>query len=184
VKTIPEHCRPTPPIAGVVINGVLFNVSWLAIVIPQSSRWAPLVVILHLFVHFRVFGHGLAEARLVLVVSVLGSVLDQVLFLTGVLTVTGAPSLAPLWLSCLWPVFASTLMHAFSGLQQRPLLAMAVGAMGGALTYLAGTRLTDIAFGSPVWGPVTMGLTWAILLPALLAGASLAANGGQNRDAA
>jgi len=167
---------------GVVVNGLLFNLSWLAIVIPHSSRWAALVVVLHLLVHFRLFGHGPAEAGLILVVTVIGLIFDQVLFLTGVLTVTGNPSLAPLWLTCLWPVLATTLMHAFSGLQQRLFLASAAGGLGGALTYIAGTRLSDVEFASTVWGPVAMGLTWAVLFPALLVGASLAA-GGQYRNA-
>jgi len=184
MKTSLDSVRPTVTFAGALANGLLFNLSWLAIVIPHSSRWAPLVVVAHLLVHFRLFGHGLAEARLVLVVSVLGFIFDQVLFLTGILTVSGQPSLAPLWLSCLWPVFATTLMHAFSGLQQRLLLAAVVGATGGALTYLAGTRLTDIAFASPIWGPVALALAWSILFPAFLTGASLAETGGQHRNAA
>ena len=75
--------------------------------------------------------------------------------------------LAPFWLSCLWPVLATTMMHAFSGLQKHLLMAAVLGAVGGTLSYLAGTRLTDVAFGSPVAGPVAIGLLWAALFPML-----------------
>ena len=184
IKAFAQHYRPAPTTVGAVVNGLLFNLSWLAIVLPHSSRWAPLVVILHLLVHFRFFGYGVAEARLVLIVTMMGLLLDQIFFLTRVFTVSGAPSLAPLWLSCLWPVLATTLMHSFGALQQRLLLAAVVGGVGGALTYMAGTRLSDVDFVSAVWGPVTMALTWAMLFPALLVGASLASGNGQHRDTA
>ena len=181
LRTLQGYHRPLSPMVGALANGLLFNLSWLAIVLPHSSRWAPLVVLAHLLVHFRMFGYGSGEARLILVVTVMGLVLDQLLFLTGVLTVSGAPSLAPLWLSCLWPVLATTLMHAFKALHPRPLLAASVGAVGGALTYVAGTRLSDVDFASAVWGPVTLGFLWALLFPALLVGASLASGHGQHR---
>jgi hypothetical protein len=183
MKSVPQQYRPRSTVAGALINALLFNLSWLAIVIPHSSRWAPLVVVLHLLVHFRLFGYGPGEARLILMVTVMGLILDQMLFLTRVLTVSGEPALAPLWLTCLWPVLATTLMHAFSTLQQRLVLASAAGGLGGALTYVAGTRLSDVEFASAMWGPVALGLTWAVLFPALLVGASLAA-GGQYRNAA
>lgn len=167
----------TPSLAVVVANGTLFNLSWLGIVLTHSPLLGPVIVLLHLAVHFRFFGHGLVEAKYILVVAVAGLLLDQLLFLSGVLTTAGGTLLAPLWLSCLWPVLATTMMHAFSGLQTRHYLAALVGAIGGALSYTAGTRLSDVEFGSAVWGPVTLGVAWAVLFPALLAGARLMKDG-------
>jgi hypothetical protein len=73
-----------------------------------------------------------------------------------------------LWLACLWPVFATTLMHTFAGLQNRVFLAVVFGALGGALSYTAGVRLTTIEFGSPLWGPFILGALWAVVFPLLL----------------
>lgn len=154
-----------------VANGILFNISWLAIVGTHSPLIAPAVVATHLIVHFAFSGRGLPEAKLVLAVTVVGFLLDWLLFSTGVFTISGATASAPLWISCLWPVLATTLMHAFRGLQQRPWLASAIGAIGGTGSYLAGTRMTDVEFASLFWGPVIIAITWALVFPLLLSAA-------------
>lgn len=183
-----DHQRPgsprsgTPSLAVVLANGTLFNLSWLAIVLTHSALLGPVIVLLHLAVHFRFFAYGMVEAKYILIVAVAGLLLDQLLFLSGVLASAGGALLAPLWLSCLWPVLATTMMHAFSGLQTRRSLAALVGAIGGALSYMAGTRLSDVAFGSEFWGPIALGIAWAVLFPALLAGARLMQYGSGNPD--
>lgn len=151
------------------INGILFNLSWFAIVLTHSSLIAVAIVLVHLLAHFRLMGKGTAELRLIAAVTLGGAVLDQLLFRIGVFNLAGLPALAPLWLACLWPVFATTLMHTFAGLQHRVSLAVVLGALGGALSYTAGVRLTAIEFGSPLWGPVVLGALWAVGFPLLLA---------------
>lgn len=151
-----------------VINGLMFNISWLAIVYTHSPVLAPLFVCAHLVVHFRLMGRGPSEAYFILCVTGLGVFLDQLLFALGIFDIGGVAGPAPLWISCLWPVLATTFMHAFSGLQSRPWLAAIFGAVGGAGSYIAGTGLTDVQFGSANWGPLIMGVFWALLFPTLL----------------
>jgi Protein of unknown function (DUF2878) len=158
-----------------VINSLMFNVSWLAIVLSQSDFWAPLLAATHLIIHFVLMGRGRVELQLIMAVSVFGLLLDQLLFRIGVFTLAGSNGFAPLWLSCLWPVLATTLMHAFSSLNTRLLLAVMVGAIGGAASYTAGTRLSGIAFGSPDYGPLIMASLWALLFPLLLRAAQYSA---------
>jgi hypothetical protein len=149
-------------------NALLFNLSWLAIVLTQSPVIAPLVVAMHLLLHGVVIGAGHGELRLIAGVTLGGAILDQALFRAGVFNLAGQPALAPLWLACLWPVFATTLMHSFAVLQNRIVLAAACGAVGGALSYIAGVRLSAIEFASTLWGPVLLALLWAAIFPLLL----------------
>ncbi len=179
----PDAQRFGPPSLAVVLaNGTLFNISWLAIVLTHSALLSPMVVLIHMAIHFRLFGYGMIEAKYILVVAFVGLLLDQLLFLAGVLTTEGGTGPAPLWLSCLWPVLATTMMHAFSGLQSRILLAALFGAIGGALSYTAGTRLSDVEFVSAFWGPATLAVAWAVLFPAMLAGARLMTDFGRDTD--
>jgi len=157
----------------VVFNGLLFNVSWLAIVYTHSSVLAVCVASAHLLVHFLFMGRGWPEAKLVLAVSLLGFILDQLIFAAGILGATYTHALAPFWISCLWPVFATTLMHAFSSLQNRLVLAAVIGSVGGTASYLAGASLSDVQFVSPLWGPAGMSVVWSGLFPLLLLGARL-----------
>jgi hypothetical protein len=183
MNTLTKLFAPGSYMAKTLANGLLFNVSWLAIVSTHYSVLALAVAGLHLLIHFSIMGRGIVEARLVFGVMLAGFLLDQVFFAVGIFTVSGKFSFAPLWLSCLWPVLATTLMHAFSGLQQRLLLASVIGAIGGAGSYWAGTRLSDVDFTSLFWGPIIMALTWAIVFPALMLAARLNMTRGTQTDA-
>ena len=151
-----------------VVNVLMFNAAWFAILLTQSSFIAPVIVILSLFAHFQVMGKGKPELLLIAGVTSLGFVIDQALFGTGVFNLAGKAALAPLWLTCLWPVFATTLMHAFDWLQGKLILSSVVGAVGGCLSYIAGARLTLIDFGSALWGPLIIAALWAIIFPLFL----------------
>ncbi|MEH6592582.1 MAG: DUF2878 domain-containing protein [Halioglobus sp.] len=166
-----------------LMNGLLFNVSWFAIIYTQSTILAPLLASLHLIVHFSLMGRGLPEAAFILGVTVLGILVDQTLFYLGVFTVNGQAALAPLWITCIWPVLATTCMHAFRGLSHHSWLAALFGAIGGAGSYIAGTSLTDVQFGSAVWGPWIMAALWMILFPVLLSLARVWINGMEVTDA-
>ena len=155
-------------VVGMLINGALFNLSWLAIVMTHSAAIAPAVVVVHLAIHFALFGVTRGELQLVVGMLAAGVVVDQLLFRVGVFSVAGLASAPPVWMTCLWPVLATTLMHAFRGLQGRPLLSSVLGAVSGAASYTAGTRLSDVAFFSELWGPVSLGILWAVLFPLLL----------------
>ena len=148
-------------------NGLLFNLSWLAIVTSESLFIAPAVVLAHLLVHQLWIGRGARELVFIAGVALFGVLLDNLLFAVGLFTVNGEPGLAPLWLSCLWPVLATTFQHAFAGLQRSLPLAAVLGAVGGAGSYYAGTGMSAVDFAHPVAGLVVIGALWALLFPAL-----------------
>jgi hypothetical protein len=170
-------------VLNTVANGLMFNVSWFAIVVSQSALLAPVIAVVHLIIHFSVMGRGRMELGLVAAVGLLGVGIDQALFAVGVFTRVGVADLPPMWMICIWPVLATTLLHAFSGLAHRPVLAAVFGAIGGAASYLAGTRMTDVDFGSATLGPVVMGVLWAVLFPVLLRLANRLENYGGNTNA-
>tara|TARA_R110002073_G_scaffold1286_2_gene9042 strand:+ start:344 stop:883 length:540 start_codon:yes stop_codon:yes gene_type:complete len=151
----------------VVTNAIFFNISWFVIVVTQSALIGPAQAVLHLLLHFWLIGRGVAELRLIAVVLVLGIGVDQLMFASGVLSAPGV-SLAPVWLSCLWPVFATTLCHAFRGFHDRTVLAVLLGAFGGAGSYVAGARLSEVDIASPVIGTLVLALVWGVLFPLLL----------------
>jgi hypothetical protein len=151
-----------------IINGLMFNISWFIIVSFESALVAVCAAVLHLLIHFAVMGKGYIELKVVLQVALVGVVVDQLLFYFQVFTVAGRAALPPLWLFCLWPVLASTLMHAFSPLQGRYFLAAVAGGVGGVAAFVAGTRLTDVEFASAFWGPAVIAIVWAGLFPLLL----------------
>jgi hypothetical protein len=151
-----------------LLNGLMFNVTWFAIVTTESAIAAPILAIIHLMIHFTLMGKGYFEIKVIAQVTLLGLVIDQLLFYFHVFTVDGHSAFPPLWISCIWPVLATTFMHAFSGLQRRYYLAGFLGAVGGAASFVAGTRLTGVEFQSAFVGPIIIAALWAVLFPLLL----------------
>jgi hypothetical protein len=168
--------------AYVLANGVMFNLTWLGIVMTHSIVYAPVFALLHLAIHFSVMGKGWLEFRVICVVTVLGCILDLMLFRLGVFTGAEISLMPPFWLVCLWPVLATTLLHAFSSLRGRYLIAAVLGAIGGVASYTAGTRLTEVAFGYGLYGPIIIGVLWAVLFPTLLELAAILSRGKQTDD--
>ena len=154
-----------------ITNGMMFNISWLAIIYSQSNVLALCVVSAHVLIHMRIMGEGRREWILLGGVFAVGLLLDQLLFFGGVLNHSGKAGLAPFWLGCLWLVMATTLMHAFAALQLRLWLAALFGVVGGCLSYIAGTRISDLDFGWPLLSPAIIGLLWFFLLPVMLVAA-------------
>jgi hypothetical protein len=154
-------------------NGVMFNVSWLAIVASQSIVVALPVAAVHLLIHQLWLGQGRRELLFIAAVSLFGALLDQFLFAVGVFTLAGKSSLAPVWLSCLWPVLATTMNHAFSMLQRNLALAGVLGGIGGLGSYYAGTSMSVVDFADPVVGPTLITGLWIVLFPALATAARL-----------
>ena len=83
----------------------MFNVTWLAIIITASPTLAPLIVALHLLLHFLVMGRGQLEILLVAQVTLLGLVIDQLLFIAGIFTLGGPlitpPGMDDVYLACI-----------------------------------------------------------------------------------
>jgi Protein of unknown function (DUF2878) len=156
-----------------LLNGMMFNLTWFVIVSTHSSALAPVIVACHLLLHFLMIGKGAVELILVVLVTLIGAVIDPLLFHFGVLVDPQGVGQAPLWLMCIWPVLGTTLLHAFAGLQQRLLLAAVLGGASGAASYSAGMVLSPISFGDAGAGPVVLGMLWFVMFPLLLALAKL-----------
>jgi hypothetical protein len=68
----------------------------------------------------------------------------------------------------LWVLFATTFNASLRWLRGRPLLAMALGAVGGPLAYLAGAQLGAISFPELASGLAVQAAGWTLLMPLLM----------------
>lgn len=154
---------------AIVLNAVAYQLAWFATVLGAGrGLWwpGPLAVLAFLSLHLGVVRDGGERRRdlaLVAVSVVCGLVIDGVLSASGAIVFTpAAPALpaggAPLWMLTLWGAFALTLRHSLRAVTARPLLAAALGAIGGPLAYLGAARASGVlAFPEP------RGMTLAML---------------------
>jgi len=160
----------TPPVLTdrqhVLLNALLFQVAWLLCVIGGTVVALPVTAAV-LALHLWLTPHRAAQARLLLVATGTGLVCDAVLINSGILLTPGR--LPPLWLLCLWPLFASTLGLALRWFLTRPLAAIAGGLVFAPMSYFGGSRLAGIELLSPTWlALLLIGLIWSIVFPSLV----------------
>ena len=101
--------------------------------------------------------------------AAVGMVLDTCLIQLGFLGFDSSPWpiwLPPPWMISLWACFAIPLITTFGWMATRPLLAFALGAIGGPMAYLAGAKLGAIGLGeSATMSLIAIGLVWGAITP-------------------
>mgnify|MGYP001817193065 FL=1 len=121
-----------------------------------------------------VVGLALAPYRqgllaLVLALGLYGLIAETIILGAGLISFNAHwphSALAPLWIIGLWMAFATLIEPAFGWLQGRPLMASALGAAAGPISYSAAMRLGALHFNQPEWlGIAAIGLTWAVAMP-------------------
>ena len=150
-----------------LINAGLFQLGWFACVLGGNSLWL-LLAGGALLAHLLWVSRSLAQVRLIAVVCVLGSTVDNLLLNAGVFAFKQPGVLIPFWLVLLWALLAITLNHCLAWTAKPLWRAILLGAIGGPLSYYAGQRLGAVQFPLGLW-PTLLGLSllWAGLFPLL-----------------
>lgn len=178
-----------------VINAVGFQIGWLAAVIGGGLiAVAALAVILLMHFGFvaRCANHGAQPTRtppgtttmwsrelpLIITLTVVGVVIDGVMAASGLITfrsdgwIDVVPAV-PLWLVCLWVMFATTIYHCLDWMSGRTWLATALGAVAGPLSYWAGANLGAATLPESVTATLlAYAAIWAVLFPMTMAAAA------------
>jgi hypothetical protein len=153
----------------ILLNIAAYQVAWFACVLGAANQlpWigtsvAIAVVALHLvFTAQRCF-----ELQVVIAAAVIGFILDSALASSGLVSFTSGVwinGLTPHWMLGLWITFATTLSVSMRWLVTRPVLAIAFGAVGGPIAYVAGTKLGAMTLHSDA-APIAIGATWAVAM--------------------
>lgn len=108
------------------------------------------------------------EVEFVSLAALMGFSVDSLLQWLGVFDFGSV--LAPIWLLCLWLVFATTINHALSWFRDKLWLAALVGGVSGASTYAVAVFKFNAATTSFSMLHLLMILAavWALFFPALL----------------
>ncbi|MFT7130336.1 MAG: hypothetical protein ACI89U_002458 [Gammaproteobacteria bacterium] len=152
-----------------LINGAFCQVGWFVCLFGGDIA-ALLFLVLTLFFHQHFIVEKSGEWLLIAAVTILGFVLDSTLTVAGFFQFEVASlSFIPLWLVCLWCIFATTLCHSMSWFHERLWLASLMGGLAGASSYFAGHRLGAVSIAEPLSQSLfTVGLCWAVLFPTFI----------------
>jgi hypothetical protein len=153
-------------------NAALFQCGWFACVLGGDSLWL-LVGLAVLLVHLLWISSLTDEGALIIGVTLAGTLLDTLLRTLGVFHFSEPGPLIPFWLMLLWALLATTLRHCLAWSARPWWRAALLGAVGGPLSYYAGSQLAGVQFGYGL-GPTMVGLAvlWAVVFPLLAAAAT------------
>ena len=154
-----------------LLNYLLYQVGWFACVLGAASQRplaGALVGVAMGAVHFLLCGERLIEARLVMLATVVGALVEMAQIATGTYRFasgTWSAALPPLWLLAMWAQFATTFRFSMRRVIARPVPAALFGAMGGPLAFLAGQRFGAVILLPPVpFGLLRLSVGWAMAL--------------------
>lgn len=160
--------------AVVLINYIVFQIGWMAVVLAGSSSWhwvGTALVIGIVAIHLSRASRPRDEFILILVALLIGAVWDSLLVWSGLLSYENGvfhSDLAPHWIVAMWALFATTLNISMRWLKGRWLLAIVFGAIGGPLAYYAGYRLGAVDMGDSILALSALAIGWAMLMPLLM----------------
>ena len=156
-------------------NFIAFQAGWLACVLGGAHELPWLgtgLALLLITLHLLWAPQPRRELALILTVGVLGAFWDSILVAFGWLIYPSGTLIAgtaPHWIVTLWMLFATTLNLSLRWLRQRWLLAAALGAIAGPLSYLIGHRLGGVDFPQTELSLTVLALGWALLTPLIVA---------------
>ncbi len=151
-----------------IINAILFQLGWLICVI-STNTWAVISTSLILIIHFKYIQRTYTEWRIFVIALLIGFIFDTLLLQADILVTPNEQIFQPIWLTCLWALFASTIGHSLAWLRQRIALSAFIGAIFGPLAYKSGAYLVGIQLDlSVLLHLITLSLGWAIIFPVLL----------------
>lgn len=163
-----------------LVNFIGFNAGWFACVLSAAggAPWAGLMGVAALVgLHLRMMTHPRRELALLLIAGMLGGFIDSIQMRMGVFSFPGHGAISwicPVWLIALWVNFATTFHVTARWLRGRYLLAAALGALSGPLSYVAGAKMGAMKL-NPDAALATAGIAvaWALAMPLLVLAATL-----------
>ena len=158
-----------------LVNIIGFQSVWWGCVFGTMYNYfylGPLLAIIFITIHMKHIDIQSNELKLILYISILGTIIDTSFIYTNLLHYEGGYShnfpIAPLWITSMWAGFAATLNHSMSWLKNKYLTSMLLGVIFGPLAYISGQKLGVIHFLSSY--DVTMAvlaILWGLAMPTM-----------------
>ncbi len=149
-----------------IANALAFQIAWPVCVLGGDLVAITTTVAL-LLTHLLVIRRWQTELLFVGSAGLLGFLFDLTLVKVGLLQTASA--MPPVWMWCLWFMFAATIGYSMQWFRNHLLIAALFAGVFAPLSYSVGARLSDIDLMAPQWLTLLLiGLGWAAVFPALL----------------
>ena len=158
-----------------LLNSVIFYVAW-GYTVNQAAKGDPytgvFLILIFVIIYLAITPKRKKEAQFFALLTLLGTGIDSVWASSKLILYESGyscPSLAPLWISALWLLFAYAVSTSLFWMNRYMPLAILSGMIGGPLTYYASFKM---GAGTPVEPlPIVMiilSVAWGLIFPGTL----------------
>jgi FtsH-binding integral membrane protein len=154
-----------------LLNYLFYQAGWFACVLGAAAGrpWLGFLLAATLVgAHLWLAGDRLHELRRVALAVAVGGLVEAVQIAAGTYHFTSGTvmtGLPPPWLLIMWAQMATTFDFSLRPIVSRPVAAMAFGALGGPLAFLAGERLGAVTLQRPLGpGLLLLAISWAFAM--------------------
>ena len=159
---------------NIIINFILFQISWFACVVGAAKQmpWLGVIVVSAIVIwHLSQAKQPKLEVYLLILTLIIGAIYDQTMLQNKLLTYQAhgwSNSLTPPWILALWAEFATILNVSLRWMRGHWLIAILFGAIGGPLAYIGAEKLGAVTVNALPLGYIALSVGWAIITPLLL----------------
>lgn len=159
---------------NMLINIIAFKIGWISSVVGVASEFpllGPVVILAAIAIHLSIAKQPASELLLIVITGIIGGSVDTMMIYAGWLSYPSGmlvPGFSPYWIIAMWMLFATTFNMSFRWLQSKMLLAAALGAIFGPLSYYFGAKFGAVSLNSFSSSMIALAVAWGALMPALL----------------
>ncbi len=157
----------------IIINFILFQLSWFACVIgaAKGMPWLGVIVtVLALSWHLYQAKNVKYEVILMLCALLIGAAYDQSMLSLGYISYVNngwSNAIVPVWILALWLGFTSTLNVSLRWMRGKYVIGIIFGAIGAPLAYLSAEKLGAVVLHGAT-SYIALSTGWTIITPLLL----------------
>lgn len=158
-----------------MLNFLLYQAGWFACVLGAAASrpwWGIVIASCLVGVHLYLTTDRLNQVKIMAIAIAVGLVVDSMLLLLGVYSFpigTIVAWLPPLWMTVLWPQFATTFRYCLRWLSKRYVMCACFGFFGAPMAFLGGEQLGAVAFLPPRFtNLLLLGVLWSAAIPLLI----------------
>ncbi len=160
-----------------IANILLFQIGWFSC-IALDAYWPIIITVAILLIHFFYVCSSpintkvtpATEGLLLFKVLLIGLAVELMYLWFDILIRGDSVKFPPLWLLCIWILFATTLRHSLVWLRTNTLLSIAFAAIAAPGSYYAGAQLNSMmSLGAPtLFSLLAISISWAIVFPLMM----------------
>jgi len=132
-----------------------------------GNAFALVYILIALVIHYWLILKDPVEWKFIAIVALVGCLWDMLMVSMGVIRYDHAMVLGiPVWLVCLWLLFATTFMHSLYWMRRYLPLAVIFAALFGPASYWLGSQVAEAELSEPMMvSMLTMAIGWGLLFP-------------------